>query len=264
MASYPDGVDRPLTPELDPPGESEGAPPSTPEVAHALFGGQLPLAERYVALLADTGISHGLVGPRERPRLWDRHVLGCAVLTDAIPEPSTVIDIGSGAGLPGLVLAIRRPDLEVTLVEPLHRRVVWLMDAVRALELPNVVVHEGRADSRWSGPKVDVVTARAVARIGTLAQWCLPLLEEGGRLLALKGSTAQAELDEDESILRSAGAASWGVRQLGVGVLDPAATLVTVSMGQVPAPPRRGARTGGLRSSPRRSGAAPRRGGRPT
>lgn len=209
----------------------ETGPPPTPEVATTLFGERLHLAERYVALLADTGLSHGLMGPRERPRLWDRHVLGCAVLTDVIAEGHRVVDVGSGAGLPGLVMAIRRPDLEVMLVEPLHRRVVWLEDAVAALGLGNVTVHEGRAESRWGESRVEVVTARAVARIGVLARWSLPLLEGGGHLLALKGSSARTELTEDEAGLRSAGAVSWGVSQLGVDLLDPPATLVTVGIG---------------------------------
>ncbi|MDQ2757275.1 MAG: 16S rRNA (guanine(527)-N(7))-methyltransferase RsmG [Actinomycetota bacterium] len=225
-----------------------------------LFGERLARAEKYVALLADTGIAHGLVGPRERPRLWERHVLGCAVLGDVIPDSSRVLDIGSGAGLPGLVLAIRRPDLEITLVEPLHRRVVWLVDAVQSLQLVNVTVHEGRADSCWAGPKVDIVTARAVARIGLLAQWSLPLLDAGGHLLALKGSSAQIELDEDERLLRSSGALSWGVSQLGEGLLEPPATLVTVSIGQTPvAPPKRGAQGVGPRPG---SGGRHRRGGK--
>ncbi|MEO3937347.1 16S rRNA (guanine(527)-N(7))-methyltransferase RsmG [Dermatophilaceae bacterium Soc4.6] len=218
-----------------PPTDAAAAvPPSTPEIALTLFGERLHLAERYVALLADTGISHGLMGPRERPRLWDRHVLGCAVLTDVIGEGHRVADIGSGAGLPGLVIAIRRPDLHVVLVEPLHRRVVWLEHAVAVLGLDNVTVHEGRADSRWGEGRVEVVTARAVARIGVLAQWSLPLLEGGGHLQALKGSTAAAELLEDERVLRSAGAVSWEVSQLGLGVLDPPATLVTVGIGDRP------------------------------
>jgi len=263
MVSSHDGVDQSFTQASALDVESGTAPPPTPDVARRLFGGQLSLAEHYVALLADTGISHGLVGPRERPRLWDRHVLGCAVLTDAIAKPATVIDLGSGAGLPGLVLAIRRPDLAITLVEPLHRRVVWLIDTVSALDLPNVEVHEGRAESRWTGPRVDVVTARAVARIGMLARWSLPMLAGEGRLLALKGSSAQTELDEDGAILRAAGAVSWGVSQLGTDLLDQPATLVTVSAGHTPVLLESGAQATGVRASQRRSAAGSRRGGRP-
>ena len=261
MAPSPDGVhpqDRhPPGPPVEPSGAVGAAPPATPDAAARLFGQRLALAERYVALLADTGISHGLVGPRERPRLWERHVLGCAVLTDAIREGSTVIDIGSGAGLPGLVLAIRRPDLQVTLVEPLHRRVVWLEAAVETLRLTNVSVHEGRADSRWAGPRVDVVTARAVARIGVLAGWSLPLLVAGGCLLAVKGSSAQAEVEEDAAALRSAGAVRWQVGQLGVDLIDPPATVVSVWVEDPPGSPLTRRRAGRTRAAKPGSGGSP-------
>src|SRR5262245_4488693 len=123
--------------------------PETPSAAAQVFGAQLELAERFVAVLADTGISHGLIGPREASRLWDRHVLNCAVVKDAIPasdERQRVIDVGSGAGLPGLALAIARPDLDLHLVEPLARRTAWLSGTVAQLGLTNVTVHTARAE----------------------------------------------------------------------------------------------------------------------
>lgn len=220
--------------------------PPTPSEAAAVFGDRLPTAEAYVALLADTGIRHGLIGPREAPRLWDRHVLNCAVFTSAFAPDSAVADIGSGAGLPGLVIAIARPDLRVTLVEPLHRRVVWLLSSVETLGLENVEVHEGRAESLWNERTFPAVTARAVARIGKLAGWCLPLLEPQGRLVAMKGSSAATELDEDAEVLRRAGAVGWSVTTHGVGVVEPPTTVVTVEVGPDGAPGPAG-RAGGRR-----------------
>ncbi|WP_367652480.1 16S rRNA (guanine(527)-N(7))-methyltransferase RsmG [Intrasporangium sp.] len=186
-----------------------------------MFGSRLGLAERYVALLATTGIDHGLIGPRERPRLWDRHVLNCAVVADLIPEAGPgqrVIDVGSGAGLPGLVLAIARPDLDVHLVEPLARRTAWLTVAVADLGLPNVTIHTARAETLWGKLTAPWVTARAVTGIVRLAEWTLPLLEVPGQVLALKGSSGPAELVEAEAELRRLGVArseliDFGVRQ---------------------------------------------------
>ncbi len=150
-------------------------------------------------VLADTGISHGLIGPREAPRLWDRHVLNCAIAHLAIPEHSEsqdVIDVGSGAGLPGLALAIARPDLHLHLVEPLARRTGWLSGTVAELGLTNVTVHTARAEALWDRLHAPWVTARAVSNIVQLAEWTLPLLEPRGTLLALKGSRARDELDQ--------------------------------------------------------------------
>ena len=176
--------------------------PPTPEVAAAVFGPRLALAEAYVALLADTGIAHGLIGPREAPRLWDRHVLNSAVAAPVFDPDARVADIGSGAGLPGIPLAIVRPDLHVTLVEPLLRRTVWLTAAIDELGLTNVDVHRGRAESLWGETRFRHVTARAVARTGELARLTLPLLEARGSLHALKGGQADEELEADSAQLR--------------------------------------------------------------
>ena len=123
-----------------------------------------------MALLADTGISHGLIGPREAPRLWDRHVLNSAVVQPVFAEGARVADIGSGAGLPGIPLAIARPDLRMVLVEPLQRRTIWLTSTIQVLGLTNVEVHRGRAESLWGAERFRHVTARAVARTGELAR----------------------------------------------------------------------------------------------
>jgi 16S rRNA (guanine527-N7)-methyltransferase len=158
------------------------------------------MAEAYVALLATAGTERGLLGPREVPRLWDRHVLNCAVVTDLVPEGRSVADIGSGAGLPGLALAIRRPDLEVTLVEPLLRRAQFLEEAVTTLGLASVTVWRARAEELVAadgpGPTFDVVTSRALAPLPRLLEWSLPLTSATGELLAIKGRNATAEIEE--------------------------------------------------------------------
>jgi 16S rRNA (guanine527-N7)-methyltransferase len=181
---------------------SRGTPPPPPEAAGA-FGAQLPLAERYAAWLAGAGIERGLLGPREVPRLWDRHLLNCAALADLMPQGARVADVGSGAGLPGVVLAIARPDLHLTLVEPLLRRTTFLREAVDELGLaPRVAVVRGRAEDLHGQLRFDVVTSRAVANLGTLLTWCLPLTEEDGAVVALKGRRAQEEIDEAGKVLR--------------------------------------------------------------
>ncbi len=218
--------------------------PATPPAAEAVFGDRLPLAEQYVALLADTGISHGLVGPREAPRLWDRHVLNSAVVAELF-TPGTVADIGSGAGLPGIPLAIARPDLLLTLVEPLARRTVWLEHAVEALRLPNVTVHRGRAESLWGEQRFASVTARAVARLAELARVCLPLLQEGGALHALKGDRAEVELAEDEKQLATFGPLRTAITRHGAGLVDPETVVLSITpLTSVPVP---GARQPGVR-----------------
>ncbi len=159
-----------------------------------MFASRLPLAERYAGWLADAGVVRGLIGPREVPRLWERHLLNCAVVTDAIPDGATVADIGSGAGLPGLVLALRRPDLRVTLVEPLLRRTTFLEEVVSDLGLDQVEVVRGRAEELHGTREFDVVTSRAVAPLEKLLGWCLPLCGPSGIVLAMKGSSAAEEV----------------------------------------------------------------------
>lgn len=200
--------------------------PAPPPEAEDAFGDRLPLACRYADLLATTGISHGLVGPREADRLWERHLLNCAVVQELLPEGDRVVDIGSGAGLPGLVLAIARPDLRVDLVEPLLRRTTWLEGAVAELGLSNVTVHRGRAEEM--SLRAPVVTARAVASLDKLIRWSFPLLEPGGRLLALKGEAAATELAAARGAVRRAGAASAQVHVLAEG--EPAGPVRVVEI----------------------------------
>jgi 16S rRNA (guanine527-N7)-methyltransferase len=156
--------------------------------------------QRYVDLLLDRGIGWGLIGPREADRIWDRHILNSVAMTDLIPEGATVVDVGSGAGLPGIPLAIRRPDLQVTLLEPLLRRATFLGQAVEELGLGDrVSVVRARAEDH--DHRYDAVTARAVAPLPRLLDWCLPLMAPGGELLALKGSSAAGEIDQARPIL---------------------------------------------------------------
>ena len=180
---------------------SRETPPSS---AAGVFADRLPIAERYVDLLTSAGVERGLIGPREVPRIWERHVVNCAVVVPRVPVDATVADVGSGAGLPGLVWAIARPDLHVTLIEPLLRRTTFLEEAVEALGLDQVTVLRARAeDVRES---FDVVTARAVAPLEKLAGWCLPLVRPGGVLLALKGRTAEEEVASSRVSLHKMGA----------------------------------------------------------
>jgi 16S rRNA (guanine527-N7)-methyltransferase len=200
-------------------------------VASRVFGDRLALAQRYAEILAGAGVERGLIGPREAPRLWDRHLLNCGVLGEVLPPGVRVLDVGSGAGLPGIVLAVARPDLEVTLLEPLARRSVFLTEVVEDLGLTQVSVVRGRAEDyarRWQFP---VVTARAVAPLDRLVRWCLPLVEPGGRLLAVKGSSAEEELSEHRSAITKLGGRDVTVDRYGSGLLDQPTTVVTVVRG---------------------------------
>ncbi|MFD0683951.1 16S rRNA (guanine(527)-N(7))-methyltransferase RsmG [Actinomadura fibrosa] len=201
-------------------------------IAREVFGDALPVAERYAAFLADAGVERGLIGPREADRLWDRHLINCAVVAEAIPDGAEVVDVGSGAGLPGVVLAIVRPDLKVTLLEPLLRRTTFLNECVDLLGLSNVEVRRGRAEEAAKDLSVDVVTARAVAPLDRLAGWALPLLRPGGELLALKGERAAAELAEAGPVLERFGVRTTELLQVGRGMVDPPTTLVRVVAGQ--------------------------------
>ena len=160
-----------------------------------LFGDRYALISRYVALLSTTGVEWGLIGPREVDRLWERHILNCAALSDLIPTGASVADIGSGAGLPGIPLAVLRPDLQVTLIEPLLRRSNFLTQAVDDLGITDrVTVRRTRAEDHRG--TYDVVTARALAPLGRLVDWCAPLRAAGGVILALKGSSAADEVKQ--------------------------------------------------------------------
>lgn len=215
---------------------------AVPGSASAVFGDRLELAVAYAARLAGPGIERGLLGPREVPRIWDRHILNSAVVAGLVAEGCLVADVGSGAGLPGIPLAIARPDLEVVLIEPLLRRSDFLTETVAALGLDRVRVLRSRAEDVRPSPRFDVVTARAVAPIDRLAKWTLPLLRHGGALLALKGQSVSEELRDSAASLARMGAASWRVEEAGVGVVEPAARVAVVVAGRTGAAPNQGAR----------------------
>ncbi|MBO3130485.1 16S rRNA (guanine(527)-N(7))-methyltransferase RsmG [Dermatophilus congolensis] len=213
-------------PTVDNSFSSELSPP--PSVAYLIYKDRLDIAVKFSELLATTGVTHGLIGPREVPRLWSRHILNCAIVQDVLEPGVAVADIGSGAGLPGLALAIARPDLQLHLIEPLARRVTWLSSAVEDLGLTNVVIHHARAEALAGQLAVPVVTARAVARLAKLAMWAAPLLSPGGELVALKGTSAYRELEEDRQQIASSGGCDSRVELLGEGTLEDPTTLVRI------------------------------------
>ncbi|MQA16106.1 MAG: 16S rRNA (guanine(527)-N(7))-methyltransferase RsmG [Pseudonocardiaceae bacterium] len=193
-----------------------------------VFGARADSARRFAELLATSGVDRGLIGPREVDRLWERHLLNSAVIGELISPGCRVLDVGSGAGLPGLPLALSRPDLTIALLEPMARRVAWLREVTAELDIP-VEIHRGRAEDRPVAARWDVVTARAVAPLGRLAGWCLPLLAPGGRMLALKGSSAADEVARDRGEVRRAGGGAIEVVECGKSAVDPPTTVVVVA-----------------------------------
>lgn len=211
----------------------------------AVFDERLPLARRYAEHLATSGVERGLIGPREAPRIWERHVLNCAVVAELVPNGARLVDVGSGAGLPGIPLALARPDTRVVLVESLARRVDWLREVIADLGVA-VEVERGRAEDdvvrrRWEG--ADVVTARAVAPLARLAGWCLPLLRPGGQLLAVKGAAAMDEVARDAPAVRRLGGGVPRIERCGAGIIDPPSTVVIVER-EAGAPARMARRRG--------------------
>jgi 16S rRNA (guanine527-N7)-methyltransferase len=228
--------------------------PEAPREAREVFDDRFPEALRYAELLADVGVTRGLIGPREVPRLWERHLLNCAVLSEVVPDGVTVCDVGSGAGLPGIPLALTRPDLQITLLEPLLRRTNFLREVVELLGLDHVDVVRGRAEEVLGKlSPMHVVTARAVAPLDRLAGWGVPLLRPYGEMLLLKGDTAEEELKHSRAALSKLGVVEASVLHVGEGVVDPLATVVRVEVGESP---------GGVRFAAKRAKAARRGPGR--
>ena len=236
-----------MTSAADVPPEAD----ASPEQVEKVFGAALPRARRYADLLADDGVKRGLIGPREVPRLWGRHLINCAVVEELLPEGAEVVDVGSGAGLPGLVLGLVRPDVHVILLEPLLRRTVFLEEAVELLELPNVEVLRGRAEEKHGTLHTDFVTARAVAPLGRLAGWSLPLLRKNGSMLALKGEQAETELVAAEKVLSKLRPSVSDVIKVGRGKVEPATTVVRVTVTSDGGPPP-GSRRGGKKKRGRK------------
>ncbi|MBX7433734.1 16S rRNA (guanine(527)-N(7))-methyltransferase RsmG [Mycobacterium sp. Y57] len=202
--------------------------PPAPAAAEAIFGPGLDAATRYTEILAGAGVERGLLGPREVDRLWERHVLNSAVLGELVEPGERVVDIGSGAGLPGIPLALARPDVRVTLVEPLLRRSDFLREAIAELGIDCAVVR-GRAEDRAVREEVgqaDVVVSRAVASLDKLTKWSAPLLRPGGRMMAMKGERAEDEIRAHRSAMAAAGLTDVEVVRCGARYVDPPATVV--------------------------------------
>jgi 16S rRNA (guanine527-N7)-methyltransferase len=212
------------------------APPA-PEAAAEVFGAALPLAEQYVARLSSDGVTRGLIGPREVPRLWERHVLNSAAVAEAVPRGARVVDVGSGAGLPGIPLGLARPDLTLTLVEPMARRVEFLDEVVGELVAGSDLrwrVVRGRAEDRsvaGAVGAVDVVTARAVAPLPRLVGWCRGLMRPGSQLVALVGARALEELPALLPELEAAGMRNVHPRAVGASLGKAATTVVVMTRG---------------------------------
>ena len=223
-----------MTDRPDGPTGGDGSAYSDPQsAALTVFGTGLPLAEAYADLLTGPAVVRGLIGPREADRIWDRHLLNSAALAELLPVGARLVDVGSGAGLPGLALACARSDLRIDLVDTLSRRTVFLEEAVTSLGLQDRVrVVTGRAEDVTVRAEVGAaqwVTARAVAPLDRLVRWCLPLLESGGVLLAIKGRQAEAEVATHARAIHRAGGTMVDVVLCGMGVLMEPTRVVRVT-----------------------------------
>lgn len=204
-----------------------------PRAARALFGESTALAQKYAEILAGAGVERGLLGPREVDRVWERHILNSAAAAELLGPNERVADIGSGAGLPGIPLALARPDLRLTLIEPLLRRSDFLREAVEELGI-DVTIVRGRAEDlsvRERVGEMDAVVSRAVASLDKLARWSMPLLRPDGRMLAMKGERAEDEIRDHRRVIESLGAVDVRVKKCGADYLDPPATVVVARRG---------------------------------
>ncbi|KRB36998.1 16S rRNA (guanine(527)-N(7))-methyltransferase RsmG [Microbacterium sp. Root180] len=202
---------------------------SEPAAAALVFGDRIDVARQFTAALGEHGEERGLIGPLEPPRLWSRHILNSAIIAPLF-SPGRVGDIGSGAGLPGLVLAIARPDIQWVLIEPMERRVAWLDEQVNALSLDNVEVVRARAEEWKGGPVLDAVTARAVSALRTLVPITAPLVRDGGELILLKGASAANEIDAAEKQLRKFRVRDARVEVVGEGVLTEPSRVIRATV----------------------------------
>ena len=207
---------------------TEGLEPEPVEAAQ-VFGAQIDVARAFARNLADQGEKLGLIGPLELPRLWSRHILNCAIVAPLL-RPGVVGDVGSGAGLPGLVLAIARPDVSFVLIEPMERRVAWLNDQVVELGLTNTTVLRARAEDLRLEHPLDQVTARAVSAFRTLIPLTAPLLRPGGEMLLMKGAGAQAEIEAAAKAIRKYHLSNVEVITLGEGVLPDVTRVIRATV----------------------------------
>ncbi|WP_454149641.1 16S rRNA (guanine(527)-N(7))-methyltransferase RsmG [Microbacterium lacticum] len=190
-----------------------------PTEASAVFGENLERARRFTAALGEHGEERGLIGPLEPARLWSRHILNSAVAAPLFASGTRVGDVGSGAGLPGIVLAIARPDVQWVLIEPMERRVTWLQEQKDALGLDNVEIVRARGEEWTEGAVLDAVTARAVSALKTLIPLTAPLVRVGGELVLLKGANAANEIDAAAKQIRKYGLDDIRVEMVGDGVI---------------------------------------------
>jgi len=240
MASDPAGVDAVVA------GSDSRMIPVPPSAVNEVFGDRLSAVEQYVRLLAGPGLDRGLIGPHEIDRIWHRHILNCAVVAELVPSRCSLVDIGSGAGLPGIPLAMLRPDASVVLVESLLRRSVFLDECVADLGLTNAEVLRSRAEDLAGKVSADVVTARAVAPLRRLVEWAAGVVRPGGTILAIKGDRASQELREAQSVLRGLDVQRAEILTVGHGKVEPETVVVRI-VTRNGSRNRRGARSRGNR-----------------
>ncbi len=201
-----------------------------PESAEQIFGESIEVARQFTRNLAELGEELGLIGPLELPRLWTRHVLNCAIMAPLLTADGVVGDVGSGAGLPGLVLAIARPDVQLVLIEPMERRTAWLNSQVAELGLDNVTVLRERAEDVRIGEGFDQVTARAVSALKTLIPLTVPLVRSGGEIVVMKGKSAEAEVEAAAKQIRTYRLQNVEVLTLGEGILTEVTRVVRATV----------------------------------
>jgi 16S rRNA (guanine527-N7)-methyltransferase len=199
-----------------------------PASAAQIFGPNIDKARAYTAALVADGETLGLLGPREYPRIWTRHVLNSAVVAELVPAGITVADVGSGAGLPGIPMALVQPEAHFTLIEPMERRSDWLKEQVEKLGLANVSVLRARAEE--VGEVFDVVTARAVKALPQLLQMCVPMTRHGGQIIALKGEKAQLEIDDSKRLMKKLNISSFDIVFTGEQFLEEPTRVVRTKL----------------------------------
>lgn len=199
-----------------------------PAGTEAYFGAAFPLAQRYAQHLATTGIEWGLIGPREVDRLWSRHILNCAVVSELIEDGDVVGDVGSGAGLPGIPIALLRPEAKVVLIEPMERRVEWLSMVVDDLGLRNVRIVRARVEELVDEEMFTVVTARAVKAMTTLIEWTHEVISPGGRVLALKGASVESELVKAKKLIKRCRLSQPRIHVVDGGILEVPSRVVEI------------------------------------
>lgn len=205
----------------------------------AAFGDAYPRLATFAAMLSEEGVTRGLIGPREVPRIWERHILNSSAVAPFLPAEGTVVDVGSGAGFPGIVLACMRPDLPIVLLEPMDRRVTWLREVAVALELTSTEVVRGRAEDVHGTLSATVATARAVAPMDRLARWLLPLLHPGGVLLAMKGDRAPDEVTAARTTITHLGGGDPQILRAPTVTGAEATTIVRIEKIREPSVPTR-------------------------